>query len=90
MTIPNQERTADGVNRRPGAVVIPSFRQYHEPKNAAANTMKAADLIEYLEQFDAETPVIIEGFDGHLFNGLRAELIEIADDLEAYPHYSSD
>ncbi len=68
-------------------VILPSFRQYRDPKNAAASTMKAADLIEYLEQFDPETPVIIEGYDGHLFNGLRIEYIEVSDDLDTYPHY---
>lgn len=69
-------------------VILPSFRQYRDPKNAAAHTMKAADLIEYLEQFDPETPVILEGYDGHLFNGLTADLIEIVDDLGKYPHYN--
>ncbi len=88
MTQQNDNRMRDGGKAK--TVILPSFRQYHEPKNAAAHTMNAADLIEFLEQFDPETPVILEGYDGHLFNGLSADLIEISDDLDTYPHYSSD
>lgn len=66
-------------------LILCSWRQSREPVPVTRHTIKAGELIDYLKDFDEETPVIIEGFDGHLFCEIRAENIEAVEDLEAYP-----
>ena len=50
------------------AVVIYSYRYDRSADTAAAASMTVGELIDYLGEFNPEAKIIIEGYDGNLFN----------------------
>lgn len=50
------------------AVVIYSCRYDRDPDNAAEASMTVGELIDYLSEFNPEAKIIVEGYDGHLYN----------------------
>ena len=63
---------------------IISHRQTRDPEEAAGRTMTVGELRDYLAELDQEAPIIVSGFDGHLYNSLDAwdAIIEVQDDGE--------
>ena len=61
-------------------LIINNYRQARHPSEIS-HTMTAGELIEYLAQFDPETPVITQGYDGNLYSGIEWDIIcEATDD----------
>lgn len=60
-------------------LVITNYRQARDPAEIG-HTMTAGELIEYLAQFDPETPVITQGYDGNLYSGIDWDTIEEVDE----------
>ena len=50
-------------------VVIYSCRQAHD-KDEIKHTMTVGELIDYLKWLNPDARVYVEGYDGHLCNGL--------------------
>lgn len=60
-------------------LVITNYRQARDPSEIS-HTMTAGELMEYLAQFDPETPVITQGYDGNLYSGIDWDTIEEVDE----------
>ena len=50
-------------------LVIYSWRAGN--RNGTPKSMTVGELISYLSEFDEDLPVIVEGYDGYLRNGLN-------------------
>lgn len=51
---------------------IVSHRQTREAADACGRTMTVGELIEYLRELDQDAPIIVNGYDGNLYNGIDA------------------